>query len=184
MKRILKSILFLLATVVVVVLISALFISKEYKVDRNITINKPKSEVFNYIKFLRNQDQFSVWARMDPKMKKGFSGTDGTPGAISSWEGNKDVGKGEQEIKSVDEGNRIDFELRFEKPMESIADAFMTTASTNDQSTVVTWGIKGTSPYPWNFMNLFMGFMLGGDLDGGLKNLKTVMEGGSLPPVK
>ena len=32
-----------------------------------ITINQPKKTVFDYIRMLKNQDNFSVWAKMDPK---------------------------------------------------------------------------------------------------------------------
>jgi len=40
--------------------------------------------------------------------------------------------------------------------------------------TSVTWGISGKSPYPWNFMNLFMN--MNKDFDQGLKNLKNRLK--------
>src|SRR6476660_1660388 len=99
--RILKKILVILIILVIVLLIMALFIDKDYAIVREVTINKPKTEVYNYVKYLKNQNEYSKWARMDPDMKKDFRGTDATVGFVSAWEGNKDVGKGEQEIKKI-----------------------------------------------------------------------------------
>jgi hypothetical protein len=67
---------------------------------RESSINKPKQEVFNYLRLLKNQDNFSHWASMDPAMQKNWRGVDGTVGFVSSWKSDKkEVGSGEQEIK-------------------------------------------------------------------------------------
>ncbi len=174
--RIIKTILKIIVALVVILLVAALFLSKDYTVEKSITINKPKTEVFNYIKSLKNQYNFSKWASMDPTMKKTFTGTDNTVGFISAWEGNSDVGKGEQEIKKITEGQRVDFDLRFEKPMKDVAQAYMTTDSTGTNQTLVKWGINGHMSYPMNIMGLFMNKMLGGDFEVGLANLKALQE--------
>jgi uncharacterized membrane protein len=74
----LKKILIVVAIIIAIPLIIALFIKKEYAVEREITINKPKHDVFNYVRYLRHQDNYSKWVRMNPNMKKDFRGTDGT----------------------------------------------------------------------------------------------------------
>jgi hypothetical protein len=118
--KILKRILLVLAVIIGIALITALFVKKDYEVTRNITINKPKQELFDYLKYLKNMDNYSRWAKMDPDMKKTYTGTDGTVGFISAWDSDKDsVGKGEQEIKKITEGERIDMEVRFKVPFES-----------------------------------------------------------------
>lgn len=174
--RILKGILICLVAIIAIWLLAGLFISKDYSCVRSLTINKPRAEIFDYIRYLGNQEKFSKWAKMDPEMQHGLKGSpDGTVGAISWWNGNKDVGQGEQEIKEIKEGERISYELRFEKPMKSVAIAYMATAD-DAIGTKVSWGIEGKSPYPWNVMNLFMDQMIGGDLETGLNNLKAMME--------
>ncbi len=176
---ILVKILMVFAAIIVLVLIVALFIKKEYTVEREVTINKNKQAVFNYIKFLKNQDNYSKWATMDPKMKKEFKGTDGTPGFVSAWDSdNKDVGKGEQEIKKISEGERVDLALHFIKPFDGKADAYMSTDSISPNQTRVKWGFKSTMKYPMNLMLLFMNMekMIGDDLQTGLDNLKGVLE--------
>lgn len=175
--KILKRILLILLLVVVVLLITGLFISKEYDISREVTINKPRTEVFNYIKYLKNQNDYSKWAKMDPNMKKEFRGTDATVGFVSAWEGNKEVGKGEQEIKAIKDGERVDYEVRFIKPWESTMNSYMSTADAGTNQTKVTWNIKGKMAYPFNLMLLFgMEKALGSDLETGLNNLKTIQE--------
>jgi hypothetical protein len=177
--KIIKKIIIALLALVIIALIVALVVPKEYHVEREITINKPKDSVFNYVKYLKNQDNFSVWAKMDPTMKKTFSGTDGTVGAIAGWDStDKNVGKGEQEIKNIIPGERLEFELRFKVPFESTDTAYMTTEAISPTQTKVEWGFDGKSPYPMNLMLAFMNMdeMLGKDLETGLKNLKAIQE--------
>ena len=176
MQRV-KKILIVLGAIIAVLLIVALFVNKEYAVEKSIIINKPKSEVFNYVKYLKNQNEYSKWASMDPAMTKTFTGTDATPGFIAAWESkNEKVGKGAQEIKKITEGQRIDYELHFEKPMKDVANSYMSTDSIGPDKTLVKWQINGVMPYPANLMGLFMDKMIGGDLDTGLENLKKLME--------
>lgn len=159
--------------------IIALFVQKEYSVVTNITIDKPVAEVFDYVKYLKNQDNFSVWAQMDPDMVKSYRGTDGTVGFVSRWESQlEDVGIGEQEIMRIDEGKRIDFELRFYSPFESTDPAFMSTEAVGTNQTRVQWGFDGHLDYPMNLMFLFLDFetMIGNDLNQGLAQLKQELE--------
>lgn len=179
MKKVLKIIGVILAVVIGLPLVIALFTAKEYSVEREVTIFKNKAEVFNYVKLLRNQNNYSKWAAMDPDMKKEFRGTDGTVGFVSAWNSqNPDVGKGEQEIVAIREGENIDYELRFLEPFESTSQAYMSTASAGDNATLVKWGFKGNMAYPMNFMLLVMDMegMLGADLQTGLDNLKRILE--------
>jgi len=178
MKKV-KIIVIVLVVIIAIPLIAALFIDGKYAVEREVTIEKPTAMVFDYVKMLKNQDNFSVWAKMDPDMKKTFTGTDGTVGFVSAWESeNKDVGKGEQEITAIKEGERIDFELRFKEPFESTDFAFMTTEELDSAMVKVKWGFNGEMDYPMNIMMLFMDMeeMLAGDLQTGLDNLKVELE--------
>lgn len=177
--NLLKKFIFFLLGIVALALIVALFMPKNYAVEREITINQPKDSVFKYVKYLKNQGNFSVWAKMDPNMKKTFKGTDGTVGAVSGWESKvEDVGVGEQEIKKIIEGERIDFELRFKVPFEATEKAYMVTEGISPSQTKVKWGFEGKMAYPMNLMLVFMDMekMIGKDLRDGLTNLKVVLE--------
>jgi hypothetical protein len=174
--KILKKILIAVLIIIAIPLIIAIFVKKDYAVDREIVINKPSTEVFNYIKYVKNQENFSVWAMADPAMKTTFTGTDGTVGFIYAWDGNSDVGKGEIEITDLIENQRLDMDLRFIKPMEGKGHAYMTTEAIDATSTKVKWHMQGESSYPMNFMNLFIDSFLGKSLETSLTNLKNVLE--------
>lgn len=171
-------ILLVIAGIIGLVLLLAAVTSKDLNVKRTITIARPLAQVFDYIKHLKNQDNFSKWASMDPNMKKEYRGTDATPGFVSAWEGNKKVGKGEQEILKITEGERVDFELRFIKPWPSTSQAYMTTTDAGNGQTTVSWGFDSKMKYPMNIMKLLMNMekMLGKDFETGLSNLKTILE--------
>lgn len=177
--KILKKVLIVIGILIAIPLLTALFVKKDYAVEREIVINKPKSEVFEYLKLLKNQDNFSKWATTDPDMKKTYTGNDGTVGFISAWNStNKEVGVGEQEIKKITEGERIDYELRFIEPFESTENAYMTMDAIGENQTKVKWGFNGHMNYPSNIWLLFLNFeeMIGGDLQTGLEKLKTELE--------
>ena len=171
-------VLYIILGIIAALLLAGLFIPKGMKATREIVINKPNAEVFNYIKQLKNQDNYSKWGSMDPNMKKEYKGTDATVGFVSAWEGNKKVGQGEQEIISIEEGRKLNTELRFIKPFKSVAQSSMTTEAVNDNSTKVSWGFEGSMNYPLNVMKLFMNMekSIGNDFSTGLSNLKALME--------
>ncbi len=179
MKNILVILLIIVASLLVLFLIAALFVRKDFTVERSIAVNKPEKVVFDYVKLLKNQSNFSVWAKIDPNMKVDYRGTDGTVGFVSAWDSPvKEAGKGEQEITGIKEGERIDYELRFLKPMKTTNNAFLEFSVVNDSTTNVRWGFYGKMKYPTNIMLLFMDMdkMLGKDLQGGLENLKGLLE--------
>lgn len=168
-----------LAGIIVVAGILGLFIRKKYSVSREVLVNKPRMVVFEYIRFLKNQNAYSKWATMDPDMKTEFRGTDGGAGFVSAWDSTKkDVGKGEQEILKVTEGEKVEYEIRFLKPFESTSYASMSTSSVSDNETKIRWEFSAKMKYPMNLMLLFMNMekMIGRDLETGLQNLKGILE--------
>jgi Polyketide cyclase / dehydrase and lipid transport len=175
--KIVVVILISVVSLIALLLIIAFFIKKEYVIEREITINKSSGEVYSYIRFLRNQEHYSKWVMADPYMKKEFSGTDGTTGFVYAWDSeNKNVGKGEQEIVKLVEGERVDAEIRFIRPFEGIATTSMTTEAMSPDITRVVWGMQGASKYPMNIMDPFMDNLLGKDLQSSLNQLKNILE--------
>lgn len=175
------TLLYILLGIVALILILALIAPKSYDVKRSINISKPKKEVFEYLKFLKNQADWSPWEAKDPKMQKEFRGTDGQVGAVSAWKGNKDVGEGEQELTNIVPGERIDSELRFFKPWKSTSDSYLIMEAAGQHATKVTWGFSGKNKFPMSLMMLFMNMdkMVGKDFEQGLESLKTRLEGAS-----
>jgi hypothetical protein len=177
--KVLKKVLLVVLAIVALPFIVALFVKKEYSVEREVVIAKPKQDVFAYIKLLKNQNEFSKWAKMDPEMVKTFKGEDGTVGFVSAWDSKKDdVGAGEQTIAKITEGERIDYNLHFIRPFESDQTCYLSTEAAGDNGTKVKWGFHGTMVYPTNVLLLVMDMekMIGDDLQTGLNNLKVILE--------
>ncbi len=175
--NILFTILIVLAVIIAIPLIIALFVKKEYRIEEKISVNKSTSEVFDYVKFVKNQEHYSKWVMTDPTMKKTLTGTDGMVGFIYAWESeDKGVGQGAQEITAIIENKKLNTEIRFIKPFEGTSQVTMLTDSTGVNETGVTWIMEGKSKYPMNFMNLFMSGVLHKDMQISLQNLKNNLE--------
>ena len=177
--KILKLIVLLLVGFVLFIFAASFMVDTDFSTERSVEIEKPIDDVFEYIRHLRNQDEYSAWAAMDPNMTQEFRGTDGPVGFVSAWEG-EETGKGEQEIVEIIEGERIDFKLRFFEPFESEADVYMITDSLSENQTRVTWGLESSMNRPMNLMLLFVNMeeAIGNDYDEGLAKLKEILENG------
>ena len=169
-------ILLVVAGIIVLLLIIAIFMKREHYVKREIIINAPRQKVFDFLKLLKNQDQFNKWARADKDRKEETKGTDGTVGFIYSWSGNKSAGVGEKEIMNIVEGKRIETEIRFIKPMQMSAFVIMETESLSDEQTKVNLINGGTLKYPLNIMIPMAEKNFAKDMDISLSTLKNILE--------
>lgn len=175
--NILITIVLIIAGIIALLLLIALLTKKEFTLEKKVNINRPRQDVFNYIKLLRNQEQYSVWVMKDPNIQLVYTGTDGTVGASSAWESNdKNVGVGAQEIIKLSEGESMEVEIRFKKPFEATNYARTTLTAVTDTQTTVSSLFYGTSKFPMNIMNLFMDKIIGKDMLQNLMNLKTNLE--------
>jgi hypothetical protein len=174
---ILLTILTIIGGIIALLLLIALLTKKEFTLEKKITINRSKQDVFNYLKLIKNQEKYSVWVMRDPNVKIVYTGTDGTVGFKSSWESNdKNVGIGEQEIIKINDGESMEVEIRFKKPFEATNYALTTLTTKGDSQTSLTQVFYGKSKFPMNLMNLMMDKMVGGDMQKNLENLKNNLE--------
>lgn len=171
-----KKILIACGALVALLLVAAAIAPKEFKIEKSITISKPKAEVFAYLKMMENGKKWQPWSKLDLNMTQELKGVDGTVGAIQSWSGNKEVGVGEQEIKAIAENERIDFELRFAKPMETVNNAYFTTEEVSENETKVTWAMLGRTKFPFNLVCFLMHGKVEKNFAQGLSDLKVILE--------
>lgn len=174
--NILFTILLSIAAIIVLLLIIGIFMKRDHFVKREIIISAPKQKVFDFIKLLKNQDQFNKHAMVEPDRIKDFKGTDGTVGYIYAWKGGKSAGEGEKEIKSIVEGKSIETEIRFVKPMRVSAIIILDTESVSDNQTKVSWSNSGRLKYPINIMIPMMEKSVIKGMDSSLANLKNILE--------
>ena len=169
----LKKILIVLLVIIAIPLIVALFVPNESTSEGQILINKPKQEVFNYIKYVKNQDNFGVWQLSDTDMNTTEEGQDGTIGFKYSWDSEK-LGKGAQAITNIIEGERMESDMFFYDFNDIPSKAHFTVEEQTPSQTLVKWGISWDTPYPWNVMSLFMN--MDKDFNTGLEKLKEILE--------
>lgn len=179
----LKKILFGVGIVVCLIVIAGFLAPTKFHIEREIVINKPKADVFNFLKIVKNADKWSPWMNMDPNVMKEYAGNDGTVGFVAAWSGNDEIGAGEQEIMNVVEGERVDSELRFKRPMQSTATSYYVTEASGDNQTKVKWGFDSESQFPFNLFCLVMNMQgtMEKEFDKGLNNLKALLEAESSP---
>lgn len=174
---VLKRILYAIGAIIALILIVAVIMPKELNLESEVIIAKPKQVVFDYVKILDNQKYYSKWVMQDPNVKMTMTGTDGTVGAISAWESNvEDVGVGEQEIKTIVEGERIEYELRFKKPFEATDSAYTTFEAIDSTHTKVINGFRSKMPFPLNLMMPMVRKMLTADMATNMKNLNEQLS--------
>jgi hypothetical protein len=146
------------------------------KIEKSVLIGKGSREIYDYLKYTRNQDNFSVWNMTDPSMKREYAGSDGSVGFIYRWDSmNKNVGAGEQMTAALVDGRRIDFTLKFLRPMKNTGTSSFLIEEESG-TTKVSWIFESPSKFPMSLFSPVFKRMLGKDLEKGLSNLKTILE--------
>jgi hypothetical protein len=175
--QIVKKILIGIAALIGLFLIAAALTPRKYTVSVSETINKPKQEVFDYVKILKNQENYSVWVMEDPNSKLTYTGTDGTVGAGQAWDSqNENVGAGSMVISAMTD-ERIDIDLNFIRPFESKAKSSNTIKAINENQTLLTTEFYGDDAYPMNFMGYWMGRGYIEEAEKkNLQNIKNILE--------
>ncbi|WP_146118932.1 SRPBCC family protein [Blastopirellula marina] len=176
MKLVLRSSI-ALAVLIAIPFFVALFLPRQFTVMREVTIDRPKEEVFDFIKLLKNQEKFSTWAQIPGEREVTLRGTDGTLGAVIAWKSaDPNIGVGEQEITGIKPGERIDYLIRFTKPFVSTDPAYMQTEFVSQDQTLVTSVYIGTMNYPTNLFCFFAKDLIGDQMEISLGNLKRLLE--------
>jgi Polyketide cyclase / dehydrase and lipid transport len=169
-------ILYIIIVIVAFVFVAALLMPKTHYVEREILIQAPRQKVFDFIRFLQNQERFNTNAMEDANREKTFKGTDGTVGYIYAWKGNKDAGEGEKEIMNITDGKSVEMEIRFVKPMKATARIIMSTEPITENKTKLSWSNAGTLPVPINLFIPKMKKHVAKDMDKSLAKLKAMLE--------
>lgn len=168
-------VLYIVIGILALVVLAALISRKSYFVKRDIIIQAPRQKVFDYLKFIQNQENFNTNAMEDADRKKEFKGTDGTVGYVYAWSGNK-ASQGEKEIIAIEEGKSVEMEIRFIKPMKATARIMMETTPMTNGQTLLSWSNAGTLPVPVNLFIPKMEKHVAKDMDKSLLILKGLLE--------
>ena len=169
--------LIILAVLLVVVLIYAATKPDTFRVQRSIIIKASPDAIFPLINDLQNMQVWSAWEKVDPGMKRTYSGEAIGTGSVYEWEGNKEIGQGRMEIIESAPPSRITIQMDFLKPFQA-QNTLEFILQADGGSTRVTQAIFGPSPYISKLIGLVfsMDKMIGGKFEDGLVALKTIAE--------
>lgn len=153
-----------------------------FRIERSASIKVPPEKIFPHINDLKAWTAWSPWEKIDPQLKRSYSGAQSGKGAAYAWEGNKDVGSGRMEIAESVAPSKITIKLDFFKPFEAHNTAEFTFTRQGD-ATTVTWAMHGPSPYLSKLIGLIfnMDRMVGGQFEKGLAQLKSNVEAKGSP---
>lgn len=175
--KILKKAAIVLAVLIALPFVAALFVPNTYTVSVSETINRPKQVVYDYVRVLDNQKEYSVWVMQDTLLNPAIIGTDGTVGAIQRWNSkNEEVGEGEQEITALTP-DRMDVDLRFKRPFEGEAKAANIFKAVSENQTLITSEFYSKDSYPVNLPSYLFGRkMIEEAQTKNLQNIKRILE--------
>ena len=159
------------------VLVAAAFQPSHFQVRRSATVNAAPERISAMITDFHQWGRWSPYERLDPAMRRRYSGADRGVGAVYEWEGNSKAGQGRMEIVRAAKPSEVAIQLHFLKPFEAHNVATFT-LEPRGGSTEVTWSMDGPTPYVGKIIHLFvdMDRLVGRDFETGLANLKTVAE--------
>lgn len=148
-----------------------------FRVERAIYVQSPPETIFALIDDLHQWNSWSPFEKLDPAVKKTYSGAASGPGAVYAWAGSGKAGEGRMEIMEAVRYARITIKLDFLKPFESHNTAEFTMESKGG-ITKVTWAMSGPQAYMLKVMSLFfsMDSMVGKDFEEGLAKMKAIAE--------
>ena len=166
---------------VVVVLVAAVLLyaatrPDTFRLQRAATIKAPPEKIAAILGDFHGWQAWSPWEKMDPAMKRSFSGAPKGKGAVYAWVGNKEVGEGRMEITEAAPA-RVAIDLDFVKPFEAHNKVVFALAPKGD-ATEVTWSMQGPLPYVAKVVHVILDMdgMVGKQFETGLANLKALAE--------
>ncbi len=148
-----------------------------FRIERATRIEASPAKIFQLINDFRSWGYWSPYEKLDPIMKRTYSGPANGNGAVYEWEDNNQAGQGRMEITESYPPSAIAIKLDFIKPFEGHNIAEFTLEARGD-STNVTWAMYGSDPYIAKVMTMFFNRdrMVGTQFEAGLANLKTIAE--------
>ncbi|MEO8371406.1 MAG: SRPBCC family protein [Candidatus Solibacter sp.] len=148
-----------------------------FRVERSVAVQAPPEQIFPLINDFHNWREWSPYEKLDPAMKKTFTGAPSGPGAVYQWAGNSKAGEGRMEIVDAKPVSQVTIDLSFLKPFPAHNTAQFTLAPRGG-ATHVTWAVFGPNTFLGKIMCAFISMdkMLGKDFSAGLANIKTISE--------
>ncbi len=165
-----------LAVIIIGILIAASMKPSTVHYERSTVINSSPETILPHIADFHRWMTWSPWDKLDPNMKREYTGAAQGEGAKYGWSGNGKAGEGTMEILAASNGG-VKIDLRFVKPFKSdCITHFHFTPQGN--ATTVRWTMDGPNTFMGKVFSMFMNMdkMIGKDFETGLAGLKAMAE--------
>ena len=164
----------LIGVVVVLVVFAAVVATRpaSFSVERSATIPTPPDTAFTQVNDFHAWAGWSPWEKLDPGMKKTFTGASTGAGSIYYWNGNDKVGEGRMTMEKSERPGTIGIKLEFMRPFATTNQTTFTFAPV-PEGTKVTWTMAGQNNFLGKAASMFMDMdkLVGGDFERGLSAL-------------
>ncbi len=171
--KILKWIFIVLATIIVIGLVVAIFLPSQVSVTAEKEIDEPAVNLFHSLAQFDSRQDWDPWVSMDTSNVVDIKAEPGYIGSSYSWSGDK-TGTGTVKVDSVVFGKYIASSIWFgPSPDPALITWELEPAG---EKTLVKWGFHTDAKYPMGriFLNLMKG-QLQSDFQKGLDNLAELM---------
>jgi uncharacterized protein YndB with AHSA1/START domain len=172
-----KTITLIIGIFIGVILLYAATRPDTFRIERSTRIQAPPEKIFPLINGFHQWEAWSPWEKIDPALKRSYSGVDSGKGAVYGWQGNKDVDQGRMEIIESTPSSNLMIKIDFSQPFEA-HNTIQFTLDRQGDTTMVTQAMYGPSPFVSRLMGLFfsMDKMVGQKFEEGLTSLKAIAE--------
>jgi effector-binding domain-containing protein len=176
----LKIIIVILAVLIGLFFIVALFLPSKLHMEESIVINKPASLIFKQANNFHNWPAWSPWAAGDPEMAVTYEGPEQGVGAKNTWKSKK-YGDGSMTIIESVPYKKVSSALDFGQ--KELATSYFEFRESSNATTVI-WGLDiPDMSYPMGrYFGLMMPGMMKPFFTSGLNKLKELTEALPDPP--
>ena len=170
-------IILIVLALIALVLVYGLLQPASFAVSREADFNASPAMVFAQINDFHKWSAWSPWEKMDPDLKRSYSGAASGIGAKYAWVGNKKVGEGSMEITHSESAKSMQLDLHFLKPFQA-DNVTEFTLTPRGKQTNLKWEMRGAKPFMMRVLAAFfnMDKIVGSDFEKGLTNLRGVVE--------
>lgn len=163
---------------IAVLVVTILLQPGEFKIQRSRKVMAPPGVVYLFVQDFHRWPVWSPWEKLDPDLKREYSGAQSGTGAVYAWAGNSQAGQGRMTIEKATNSRQVQIKLEFIKPFAATHETVFLFEK-NGEATVVTWTMTGKNGFMGKAFSLLMDMdeLVGKDFEKGLEELKRAAEG-------
>lgn len=148
-------------------------IDSEYNVHRTVNIEATPEVISATVSDFTTWPSWSIWFERDSAMIPTFGDITSGEGATYSWI-SETQGSGNMTILTYESGKSMTSQINFDG--QGSSNGYWRFTPLENGTTDVTWGFKGKMPFLMRWMAAAMETWVGPDFEGGLNNLKVLIE--------